>query len=107
MAKQIKFKYDGEDITLEYTKATVKWMEQNGIVAKDIDEKTNTILPALFAGAFRANHRRMSRAKIDEIWDTIPNKDDFLAKLAEMYYEPIEQLMKEPETKKTEWTASW
>jgi hypothetical protein len=39
----------------------------------------------------------------------MPNKEDLIGKLAEMYNEPIVSLMEEPEdtAKNVEWTASW
>ena len=57
MAKQIVFTYEGKEYTLEFTWRTVKQMEDEGFVAQDIDRKPMTLLPALFAGAFKAHHR--------------------------------------------------
>ena len=57
MAKQLTFTYNGKDYVLEYTRNTVRQMENNGFVTNDIDIKPMTVLPALFAGAFLAHHR--------------------------------------------------
>ena len=109
MAKQIIFTYDGKDYMLEYTRRTIKQMEDEGFVARNIDDKPMTLLPALFAGAFKAHHRIVKQDVIDEIYAHMPNKDKLIEKLAEMYNEPIISLMEEPEdtAKNVDWMASW
>lgn len=109
MAKQITFTFDGIVYTLEYTRRSVKQMEDEGFVAKDIDERPMTMLPALFAGAFKAHHRNVPREKIDKIYAAMPKKDELIGKLAEMYNEPILALMVEPEESEgnVEWAATW
>lgn len=109
MSKQIIFTYDDKEYTLEYTRRTIKQMEDEGFVARNIDDKPMTFLPALFAGAFKAHHRFVKQDVIDEIYAHMPNKDKLIEKLAEMYNEPIMSLMEEPEdtAKNVDWMASW
>lgn len=109
MAKQINFTYEGKEYTLEFTRRTIKQMEDEGFVANDIDARPMTLLPALFAGAFKAHHRFVKPDVIDDIYDHMPNKEKLIGKLAEMFNEPILTLMKEPENdaKNVDWTASW
>ena len=109
MAKQINFTYDGKDFTLEFTKRTIKQMEDEGFVAQDIEQKPMTLLPALFAGAFKAHHRFVKQELIEEIYEGMPNKEELIGKLAEMYNDPIMSLMDEPsdKSKKVQWTPSW
>lgn len=109
MAKQIIFSHDGKEYTLEFTRRTIKQMEDEGFVARNIDDRPMTLLPALFAGAFKAHHRFVKQELIDEIYSHMPNKEDLIGKLAEMYNEPIQSLMEEPEdtAKNVEWMASW
>lgn len=108
MAKQIIFTYEGKDYTLEYTRRTVKQMEDEGFVAQDIDSKPMSLLPALFAGAFKAHHKFVKREVIDHIFDAMPDKEGLVNKLAEMYSDPIRTLLEEPtEGKKVEWAANW
>ena len=57
MAKQLKMEFEGNEYTLEYNRRTVAEMEKKGFVASEITEKPMSTLPALFAGAFLANHR--------------------------------------------------
>lgn len=109
MAKQINFTYEGKEYTLEYTKRTVKQMEDEGFVAQDIDKKPMSLLPALFAGAFKAHHRFIRQDDIDAIYKALPHKDVLIGKLAEMYNEPIEALMDEPtgDEGNVDWVTSW
>lgn len=110
MSKQINFSYEGKDYTLEFTRRSIKSMEDEGFNIQSVNERPMTMLPALFAGAFKANHKFMKREKIDEIYANMPNKDKLIEKLAEMYNEPLESLMDEPEednAKKVNWMASF
>jgi len=109
MAKQIRFTYDGVDYTLEFTRKSVERMENTGFIISEVFEKPMTLLPTLFAGAFLAHHRFVKRDVIDEIYAQLPDKQDLIAKLAEMYNEPISALLDEPEVEEgnVEWEASW
>ena len=109
MNKQLRFTYNGVDYVLEFTRKSVESMERSGFVADDINKKPMTILPALFAGAFLANHRNTKREVIDEIYDKLPNKMDLIGKLGEMYNEPLMALLDDPEGTEgnVNWTANW
>lgn len=97
MAKQITFTYGGKDYTLEYTRRSVQEMEREGFQVDDIQTKPMTALPQLFGGAFKAHHRFMKRDLIEEIYMAMPNKEGLIQKLAEMYNEPLQTLLTEPE----------
>lgn len=110
MAKQlILTDGDGQKYTLEFNRRSVEQMERSGFVASDVTEKPMTILPTLFAGAFAKNHRKVKRETIDAIFNRTKNKQDLISKLAEMYNEPIEALLDEPEDGEgnVTWEASW
>jgi len=109
MSKQLTFSYKDKDYVLEYTRKTVEAMERQGFVAEDVKNKPMTTLPALFRGAFMANHRFVKPEVIDEIYAKMPNKGELIGKLAEMYNVPIMTLMDEPEESEgnLNWTASW
>ena len=109
MAKTINCTYEGKDYTLEFTRRTIRQMEDEGFVARNIDDRPMTLLPALFAGAFKAHHRFVKQETIDAIYANMPNKDKLIEKLAEMYNEPIMSLMEEPAdtAKNVDWMTSW
>lgn len=109
MNKQLRFNYQDKEYCLEYTRKSVEQMEKSGFVASDIKDKPMTTLPALFAGAFLANHRFVKQDVIDDIYSKMTNKGDLIGKLAEMYNEPIMALVDEPDEAEgnLDWTASW
>lgn len=109
MSKQLTFVYNDQEYVLEFTRRSVEMMEKQGFVADDIERKPMTVLPSLFAGAFLAHHRFTKRDVIDEIYAKLPNKMDLIGKLAEMYNEPLNALLEEPDEKSgnVNWTANW
>ena len=109
MSKQLRFTYRDKEYVLEFTRKSVEAMEKKGFVASDIETKPVTILPALFAGAFLANHRFEKPEVIEEIFAKMTNKQELIGKLAEMYNEPIMALVDEPveSAGNVDWTASW
>lgn len=109
MNKQLCFTYKDKEYCLEFTRKSVEAMERKGFVASDIETKPVTVLPALFAGAFLANHRFEKQETIDEIFSKMTNKSELISKLAEMYNEPIMALVNEPDESEgnVSWTASW
>ena len=109
MSKQLNFEYKGTKYTLEFTRRTVEQMEREGFVAEDLKSKPVTMLPTLFAGAFKAHHKFVKPDVIDEIYSKMTNKADLIAKLAEMYNEPIMALIDEPveSSENLTWTQSW
>ena len=109
MNKQLRFTYQDKEYVLEYNRKSVEIMEKKGFVASDIESKPVTVLPALFAGAFLANHRFVKQDVIDEIYSKMTNKSELISKLAEMYNEPIMALVDEPDESagNVDWTASW
>ena len=109
MGKQLSFTYQDKEYCLEYIRKSVEQMEKRGFVASDITTKPMSTLPALFAGAFLANHRYIKPEIVDEIFSKMKNKDNLIEKLAEMYNEPIMALVDEPEESEgnVDWTPSW
>lgn len=109
MSKQLIFTYEDKEYCLEFTRKSVEQMEKSGFKASEIDDKPMTVLPALFAGSFLANHRFTKQDVIDKIFAKMTNKGELISKLAEMYNEPIASLVDEPEENEgnVSWTASW
>ena len=104
---KITFSYGDKEYCLEYTKRSVKVMEDKGFVPSKILEAPMTYLPELFAGAFIANHRFADRRVIDEIYETMENKKELVNVLIEMYNEPIAALTENAdEGNGTAWTRA-
>lgn len=109
MNKEIDVKHKGKEYTLTFTRKSVERMENMGFVASDVRTKPVSVLPQLFAGAFIANHKFTPQETIDDIFETIKNKQELLSKLSEMYNDTVESLFDEPEDDEgnATWTASW
>lgn len=109
MSKQLRFTYEDKEYILEYTRRSVAEMEKKGFVAADVERKPMSTLPALFSGAFIANHRFTKQETIDAIFAKMTNKEELIGKLAEMYNEPILALVEDPKESEgnLSWTTSW
>ena len=113
MAKTITFTFEKTAYTLEYTRDTVSAMEQNGLSLSDVqnigEKPINTVM-MLFTGAFMAHHRKAATISglIERIWNSLPDKRSMIETLVEMYTEPLDALMEEPEDEKgkTEWKVN-
>lgn len=108
MAKKINLTFDGQDYTLEFTKRTIRQLEENGFNPRDIDSKPLTTIPILFAGAFRANHRFVKNEVIDAIYESCPNKDELISALLDMYIEHMVAMVEDPKdnAKNVTWTVT-
>jgi len=112
MAKTITFTYKKTAYTLEFTRETVTFLEQNGLSMNDvqnINERPMTSAMLLFRGAFIAHHKKAASidSLMEEIWNSLPNKNDLLIALKEMYAEPLEALFDDPDDAgKTTWTVN-
>ena len=95
MVSKIRFKFKGKKYTLEYTRNSIMEMERRGFDVMAIPEKTFTLLPDMFAGAFLANHPDVSKAVVDEIYIQFDNKTGLLDALAGMYSLAIEDYLSE------------
>jgi len=89
----INITYEGTEYTLTYTRETVQKLEAKGVYAADIEKKPMTILPALFEGAFLANHPNVSKKTILTIFDMCGNKEELIEAIAEMYNQPFQELV--------------
>lgn len=112
MAKTITFTFEKTAYTLEFTRETVQTLEQNGLSLADVQnmaDKPLTGASMLFRGAFLAHHRKAAGidSLMDKIWKSIPDKAGFITTLTEMYTEPLDALLEEPDEKgKTTWTVN-
>lgn len=104
--KEISFEYEGAKYTLTFSRRTVQTLTRNGFKLDMISEQPAIGIPMLFRGAFMVHHRNIKDSLTDEIWEKIPNKQDFIGALAEMFADPINTLLGDPDEndeKKVEW----
>ena len=112
MSKTMRIKFDGEEYTLEYTRASAKAFEQMGFSPDDILTRPNmAVIPFVFC-AFKQHHSTIKMSKVEKIYEQIPanSKADFLAALREMYAETYEYLFggdEESDEGNAVWETSW
>jgi len=108
MSKTITLKYEGKSYNLAYTRESVTMMEQTGFLADELFTKPATMLPMLFYGAFRANHKGIKRRDVDQIYDNIENRSDLIAALVDMYRETVTSLVSNDDVEEGgEGNATW
>ena len=106
MVKPITFEYRGTKYTLEYTRKTIKRMEENGFRINQVAEQPMSMLPALFAGAFLAHHRYTPQDTIDDIFEHMGDKENLYVALGELYRATMEALTAEPTEGNIKWEMS-
>ena len=97
MSTKINVEYRGETYTLEYSRNSVKQLEQQGFALDKISEQPMNMIPMLVYGAFMKNHKGIKRNLVDEIYDHITDKigdgeNGFIHALLEMYAETLNVL---------------
>lgn len=88
MSKQITFKYGESTYTLEYNKRTVMQAERGGLDVSKVQSAPMDTIYKLFEGAFRKNHPKMDKGKIQEIFESITDVLDWTEDLVELYNDP-------------------
>lgn len=107
MAKTIKITHDDKEYTLEYNRASCQTMESNGFVLDDIDKRPATMIPLLFSGAFLKNHRFVKADTVNEIFESLGDKEKLIQKLGEMYAENLLAFFDEDESDKKGKNSKW
>lgn len=103
----IKFSYNRKEYTLRFSRTSVMRMEQSGFDITQLEGRPYSAMITLFRGAFIAEHPDTKSKVIDQIWDNMPNKDDLINALIDLYQEPFNALMEEPdEAKKVSWKVT-
>lgn len=105
MATTISLTYNKVKYKLEYTRNSVKEMEESGFVFGDLDAKPVSSIPVLFHGAFLANHPTADESEINEIYDNLTGKKDLITVLIKMYNDTVQTLIAEPTS--DEGNISW
>ena len=98
MSTTINVTYNKNSYLLEYSRQSVKQMEQQGFILDKIGDMPATMVPLLVYGAFLKHNKGIKRSLVDEIYAHIVDKtgDDgdngFLQVLLEMYADTVNTL---------------
>lgn len=100
----IKVTYQGKTYDLEYSRQSVKTLEEQGFVLDKVDQMPYKMITLLWQGAFLKNHRAMPFGLIEEIYDHMSNKTELIKALVENYAETLSFLT---EDDNSEGNATW
>ena len=101
----IKVAHKGKSYELGFTRNSIVAMERQGFNIEEISSKPMTMIPMFWQGAFTAYNKNIKRSLMDEIYDSICDRQGLIAALCEMYAEAINTLTDEPEEDKG--NATW
>ena len=107
MAKTITFDYNNTHYTLEFTRDSIRQLENTGFNIGDVSDKPMTLLPRLFEGAFIAHHRRISKDVVNKIFKAFSDKEKLVDTLAEMYAECLDTLLHDDDEEGSEGKIKW
>ena len=106
MEKTLRFKIEGKEYKLAFTRETVIATENMGFNLMNIAEKPVASLTYLWRGAFLEYHDTLTIAEVDELLTKV-NKKGLLDALIELYKAPIESLFDEDNSKNAvAWTIN-
>lgn len=107
MEKELTFKFEGSTYTLAFNRKTVQQLTRQGFMPDMIKDQPAIGIPMLFKGAFLVHHRMIRDDLTDKIWEVLKNKTELIGKLMEMYAEPINDLISDPENEDDEKNVDW
>lgn len=118
---RIEFDYEGQHYRLEFTAASLKRMEREGVKLAKLDDMVVSAPETLFRGAFYANHPTVNSKKAGAIYkalkrtaeDTEPELDEdgretdaLNDALAQMLSEAVDELNGRGEKGNVSWTVT-
>lgn len=110
MSKTIKLNYEGRTYVLEFNRTIIRNAERAGFNINEIGDKPVTMIPLLVYSAFAMHNDKLKSHKIDEIYESVGDKDAFLGALIDMYRDAVAPLIEkgdEDKAKNVSWEASW
>lgn len=106
MEKTLKFKADGKEYTLTFTRDTVMRAEDMGFNIAYLAEKPLKSLTILWRCAFLAKHDTLTFAEMDELLDKI-DKNGLMDALIDLWSAPMNSLFDEENSKNAiKWTVN-
>ena len=107
MEKQIKLTYEGSEYTLCFNREAVVDLERKGFNFETLNDKPLESVMLFVNGSFYVKHSNISKTTIEKIYSAIPNKTQFINKLAEMYRDTLESLFGDSNEGNAKWEGNW
>lgn len=99
--------------TLEFNRKSVIRALKSGFNPNELadgDLEAVLMIPTLFHCAFDMHHKGISEEETEAIYEMIPNKEDLIEALAELFADPINKLTEDPKgakSKNFKWKKTW
>ena len=101
--QELKLKHGDTTYHLTYTRDSARKMESQGLNIDEVVIKPMTMIPLLVRGAFITNHSNVSYKAIDEIYNSISDKQGFIEALGELYVNTVNSLLEDGKEGNTTW----
>lgn len=103
---KITFTYDGTNYILEFDRDSANRTALNGLdVSKLSGEQIITGPKMIFEGALFKHHGRLSKRKVEEIFESFDEKTELIGALTEMYAQAVESVYSDG-SGKTKWEVA-
>lgn len=92
---KIQFELDGKEYCLEYTLASVKKMEKDGLDLKNFESQLITSMDILIKGLFIAHHDKLSDEERLDIYSQLKGEVDdnqLMEVIVTMFQEVVEEI---------------
>lgn len=99
----IEVTYEGKSYRFGITRQAAVLLEQDGFVAEQIAERPNLMIPKLVYHAATAYNPGIKRRLVDEIFEELSGKDDFVVALLEDYNKASAALLENKDQGKATW----
>lgn len=107
MNKKIEFQYEGKNYCLEYDRTSIQYMESIGFDLNSIGKMPATMVEIMFQGAFLKNHKKLTRDRIKEIYESLNNKTELMNALIEMVSETYNSMFDTDEEEVDSKNQNW
>lgn len=103
---------DGGEYTLRYPRRLVRAMDKKGVNAQTAAEKlgegtlsaAEEFVETFVAPAFKADQPDMTLDEVTEVWESIPDKTEFIKALSELFSQPLLALIADPTETRMKWS---
>lgn len=103
---KITFTFDDKDYTLEFDRDSANRTAMGGLdVSKLSGEQILTGPKMIFEGALYKHHGRLSKRKVEEIFESFDEKAELIGALTEMYAQAVESVYSDG-SGKTQWEVA-
>lgn len=103
---KITFTYDGTNYVLEFDRDSANRTAMGGLdVSKLSGEQIMTGPKMIFEGALYKHHGRLSKRKVEEIFESFDEKTELIGALTEMYAQAVESVYSDG-SGKTQWEVA-